>query len=327
MRILSIVTLVSPLGEYGGPLRVAVNQARALQSLGHSVTLAGAARGYADALPTSVEGIPALLHPARTLLPRTGFAGLGAPGLWRRLRAEVESYDVVHVHLARDLVTLPAARIAGSHGVRYVVQTHGMIDPSSHPLARPLDAALTKRVLRGAAHVLYLTSPEREALQEVAGELDLMRLINGVPETDLRASAPAPTVLFLARLAPRKRPVLFVEAAHRVGRDHPDARFVVVGPDEGEGPAVRAAVARARTDGIDITNTDRWNQDFPGLLDEAEPAAYEHDDGNGSRSQAQDSRPRSVLGLAHHRSAGRSRSGWRRICRGRHHRRRCLHRR
>ena len=52
----------------------------------------------------------------------------------------MRDYDVVHVHVARDFVTLPAATIARRAGVPYVLQPHGMIDPSDHALARPLDA-------------------------------------------------------------------------------------------------------------------------------------------------------------------------------------------
>lgn len=252
MRVLSVVTLVSPLGEYGGPLRVAVNQARQLIAHGHDVVIAGSARGY-DHLPRDIEGVPAQLHPAVTLLPRVGFAGVGSPGLWRWLRQHATDFDVVHVHAARDLVTLPAARIAASRGVPYVLQPHGMIDPSRRLLARPLDAALTRPVLRGARHVLHLTSLERAGLVEVAGELPLVHVPNGVPPQTEVAEADRPTVLYLARLAPRKRPVLFVEAARRVARTHPTTTFLLVGPDEGEGAAVDEAMARAVSEGVDIS--------------------------------------------------------------------------
>ncbi|MEJ7754401.1 MAG: glycosyltransferase, partial [Candidatus Limnocylindrales bacterium] len=154
LRILSIVTLVSPLGEYGGPVRVAVNQANALRELGHDVTIAGGVRGYGRDVPTTINGVPARLFRASTLVPRTGFAGLAAPGLWRWFRRHARDYDVLHLHAARDLVTLPVGRLARRQGVPYVVQAHGMIDPSSNPLATPLDAVLTRAVLRGAAHVL-----------------------------------------------------------------------------------------------------------------------------------------------------------------------------
>lgn len=256
LRVLSVVTLVSPDGEYGGPVRVALNQAAALRDAGHEVTIAGAARGFGGRAPDRLAGVPARLFPARTALPGTGFAGLAAPGLWRWVRAHVRDFDVVHVHVARDLVTLPAARIVGSAGVPYVCQPHGMIDPSQNPLARPLDAVLTRPVLRGARNVLHLTDVERRGLLDVAGpDLPLVHVPNGVPRPEHTARADVPTVLYLARLAPRKRPVHFVEMARAVAVKHPGTRFVMVGPDEGEGQAVREALARAREDGIDISWT------------------------------------------------------------------------
>ena len=48
MRILHVVTLVSPDGAFGGPVRVAENLARELRRRGHDVTVAAAASGFAD---------------------------------------------------------------------------------------------------------------------------------------------------------------------------------------------------------------------------------------------------------------------------------------
>lgn len=242
MRILAVVTLVSPHGEYGGPVRVALNQLMALRDLGHDVVVAGAARGY-DAVPSEVDGIPARLFPARTIIPGIGFAGIGSPGLLRSLRRHVDEFDVVHVHAARDLVTLPAARIAQARGVATVLQTHGMIDETANPLAVPLDAALTRPALAAARAVTHLTERERSSLEAVGrGRARLVELPNGVPAGPL-ADPAGPELLYLARLAPRKRPVHFVEAAARLAPEFPTARFSLVGPDEGEGDAVRAAIA------------------------------------------------------------------------------------
>jgi glycosyltransferase involved in cell wall biosynthesis len=251
MRILSVVTLVTPDGAYGGPVRVAVNQARALRELGHEVTLAAATRGFAEP-PAELDGVPARLFAARTVLPGTGFAGLSSPGLLRWLRTAVRQADVVHVHAARDLVTLPAAAIARRFGVPYFLQTHGMIDPSANPLARPLDAVWTRPLLRSAAGVFHLTGRERDQLSEVAGELRFRELANGVPLAEAGTPAQPPEVLYLARLAPRKRPLAFVDAALRVHATHPDTTFALVGPDEGEGPAVRRAVEEAAAAGVPI---------------------------------------------------------------------------
>jgi glycosyltransferase involved in cell wall biosynthesis len=244
MKILAIVTLVSPLGEYGGPTRVAINQLLALQERGHQVVLAGTQRGFDASVPTELEGVPAKLFPARTILPGSGFAGLGSPELWRAVHRHAREFDVIHVHAARDLVTLPSALIALARRVPIVVQTHGMIDETSHPLAIPLDLALTRPVLTRAKIVAYLTSRERASLEVVSrGGARLEELPNGVPLATQGTTTGPAGVLYLARLAARKHPVAFVEAAARVAPEFPEAAFALVGPDEGEGAPVLAAIS------------------------------------------------------------------------------------
>lgn len=247
MRILQVVTLLSSDGAFGGPARVALNQGHELVKRGHDVTVAAASRGYPDP-PTELDGVPVKMFPARTLVPATGFAGMGAPGLMRWFLQHGAEFDIVHVHFARDLVVLPVAMAARRKGVPYILQPHGMVVPSAHPLAGPLDSMWTRRVLRDAGAVCYLTPLERDQLTSVArSRLRLSHLINGVP--DYPAAGPRtgpPEVLFAARLHPRKRPLAFVEMAHALLAEGADARFTLVGADEGEGTAVRAAIGGER---------------------------------------------------------------------------------
>lgn len=245
MRIAHVVTLLSPDGAYGGPVRVAVNQLTALAERGHDVTLFATYRGY-DTAPTSIGDIPVVAFPARTRIPGTGFAGLGSSRLTKEIRRRAADFDVVHVHLARDLVTLPAARAAQRAGVPVFLQTHGMIDRSSNPLAGPLDALLTRPVLHGASSVFYLTGRERDDLIAVgAPESKLEHLVNGVPDPAplARVESSGVDVLFLARLHERKRPAHFVRAAIALASEFPAVTFSLVGPDEGEGNAVRRLIA------------------------------------------------------------------------------------
>lgn len=243
MRILQIVTLLTPDGAYGGPTRVATNQSSALRERGHAVHVAAAYRGFASA-PQVLGGAPVAAFRAVRVIPRAGFAGLASPGLHKWLRKNLSSYDVVHVHLARDLVTLPAAHLALRRRVPLVAQTHGMIDPSSHPLARPLDYVCTQEILRRAAVVLHLTAREAADLKMVAGDsLNLAELGNGVPLPNEASSPNGGGVLFLARLQDRKRPLAFVEMAKRLAPHHADRIFRLVGPDEGQGAAVNRAIS------------------------------------------------------------------------------------
>ncbi|KLI07650.1 hypothetical protein ACT17_10760 [Mycolicibacterium conceptionense] len=263
--VLHVVTLITPDGAYGGPVRVAFNQSRQLRAAGHRTLVAGAVRGYPQ-IPTVLNEVPVRLAKARSIIPMLGFSGLLAPALLVWMVRNRRSFDVIHVHLARDLITLPAAAVALILRKRLIVQTHGMITDSSHPIAPILDRILTRPILRRAAAVLYLTEDERAALLRVQPEAAVRHLRNGVPgyEGAPAAARADPTaggveVLYLARLQARKRPALFVEAAARLLAAGCDARFTLVGPDEGEGAEVLDTITRSdiRSDEI------RWEGAVP----------------------------------------------------------------
>lgn len=250
LRVLHVATLLTPDGAYGGPVRVATNQIRALRARGHDALLVAAAAGF-DELPTTWDGVPVVTFPAVRVAPGAGFAGLAAPSMVRWIRTRGARADVAHVHLARDLVTLPAAVAWGRSGKPFVTQTHGMVMPSSHPLAAPLDVVLTRRVVTRASTSFALTPVEEAGLRTQFGPaVRVQRLVNGVPTggTSEPPHVHHPEVLFLARLHPRKRPLTFVDAAAGLAPRFPEARFRIVGPDEGEGAAVRDRIAALPAD-------------------------------------------------------------------------------
>ncbi len=240
MRIAHVLTYVSSDGSYGGPVAVAVAQCQALAARGHDVTLFAGWDGEAE---LTVPGVQVRLH--RVLrLPGLGFAGLLAPSLWWDLWRHLKDLDTVHFHAARDLVQLPAA-VCTVGRVRSVLQPHGMIRADHRVSARLLDRLLTRRVLRRASSVLALTEGEAEDLRAMAPQTRLVRIRNGVTRPDRRARWRDPgTVLFLARLHPRKRPVEFVRMAALVEAERPGSSFVLVGADEGEASTVRQEIAR-----------------------------------------------------------------------------------
>lgn len=235
MRILHVVTLMSADGAYGGPARVAVNQAEALVRRGHSVTIAAAGRDTA----AGSGPVEYRLFAPRIVIPGTGFAGLAAPSMLPWAMRSLSSFDVVHIHLARDLVTLPMATLARLRMRPFVTQTHGMVDASDHWLAAPIDAVATRIALRNAAAVFHLTERERADLVSVARQsVRLHKLTNAVPVLPERRAGATLEVLFLARLHPRKRADLFVDMATIILREQNSVTFALVGPDEGDGSAV-----------------------------------------------------------------------------------------
>ncbi len=245
MRILHVVTLFTPDMAFGGPVRVASNLSAALRERRHDVLLVAGKRGYGDDAPTDLAGTSLRLFGVGPLLPGTGFSGLASASMWPWLDAAITGADVVHVHLARDLVTLPAAELARRRGVPYVLQPHGMVVASGNALAPVLDRLLTRRVLRGADTVCYLTPSERTSLESVAETpLPLEQLGNGVPFVARVPQFPLrPELLFCARLQQRKRPSLFAGSARRLLDEGYDAGFALVGPDEGEAAGIEEQVA------------------------------------------------------------------------------------
>jgi glycosyltransferase involved in cell wall biosynthesis len=243
MKVVHVVTLVSEDGAYGGPTSVAAGQLGECAARGHEVTLLSLWRGRSPA-PTRLGAVPLRTRPARALLPGR-FAGLLHPLLVRDLWRALGRADAVHIHAARDLVSLTALTVAALRGKRFVVQTHGMVQPRRRVAARLFDRAYVP-LLRRARACLVLTERERRAVSEVLGPggPPLLTLPNGVcPEGESAARQRGLNVLFLARLHPRKRPEAFVEMAALVHQRLPEARFTLYGADEGSLPAVRQLIA------------------------------------------------------------------------------------
>ncbi|WP_406408385.1 glycosyltransferase [Streptomyces halstedii] len=253
MKVLHIVTLHTPDHAFGGPTRVALNLSKAQRAHGDDARIMALGDGFDGPLPGEVEGVPAHLFQARHLLPAFEVSGITSAPLLRTARRMMRGADLVHVHLMRDLVTLPAALLALATRTPLVVQTHGMVDPTEKRVAQLTDLLGVRTVLRRADVVLHLTERERIDVEAVAAPVALtrtVRLVNGVrPQERKPARAPGrpPVVLFLARVQERKRPEDFVAAMPAVLARHPDARFVLAGPDTG---ALPSTLALARKLGV-----------------------------------------------------------------------------
>ncbi|MGC5003583.1 glycosyltransferase [Streptomyces sp. DT203] len=250
MKILHVVTLHTPDHAFGGPTRVALNLSKVQRAHGDDARIMALGDGFGGGLPSEVEGVPAHLFQARHLLPMFEVSGITSGALLLAARRMMRGADVVHVHLMRDLVTLPAALLALALGRPLVVQTHGMVDPTEKRVAQLTDLLGVRKVLRRADAVLHLTEMERRDVNAVAAPVPLtrtVRLVNGVrPQTCKPARDPGrrPTVLFLARIQERKRPEDFVAAMPAVLAKYPDARFVLAGPDTGALPGTLELAAR-----------------------------------------------------------------------------------
>lgn len=240
MKLLISVTSVSEDGAFGGPVSVAVNQARALARAGHSVTLVAATDGKTR---LTVEGVTVVLLPSWTI-PRGGFVLMMTPTLHKWLGRNVRRFDIVHVHGGRHLFDVTVSAAARRAGVPYVVQPHGMILPSTRKSVRIVDRLAVRSMLASADVLLSLTNAEAEALAQLGFRNSVAPVRNGLEPRPASRTRRSNEVLFLARLHPRKRVIAFAEMAKLLHGTAPELVFRVVGPDDGDLAALRTFISR-----------------------------------------------------------------------------------
>ena len=221
---------------------MAMNQARELVKRGHEVTvvtsdvLAIHPKQHVTVRETEMDGVYINYFPTRIVMPR--FPALISFELWKWLKQSIKDYDVVHVHFARDWIPVAVAREANRQGVRVFLQPHGMLGRTDG-IRTTLDRLLISRLLERATGVLPLQETEQRSIASISPNANTIIVPNGVTMQYSGRSWNADalsrrTVLFLARLHPRKRVMSVIEAARLLMKSGHRIRFRIVGPDEGD---------------------------------------------------------------------------------------------
>ncbi len=178
-----------------------------------------------------------------------GQLDLSVPGRIRDLARSV-SANVVHAHgYKADLYTWAALRRAS---IPIVSTCHNWIETTA-----PLRAYgfIDRRVLRSFAAVIAVSRDVQRQLLSAGVAPDRVTLIpNGVDTRPFLEHSPASrlqhsplTVGFVGRLSPEKGADLFLQAAARALKDHPQTRFQIIG----DGPDRQALEQLAHTLHID----------------------------------------------------------------------------
>jgi len=258
VRILHVIPMFHPATVYGGPSVVAAQQASSLAARGNHITVAASnvmelrPRRFLRRRAAELNGVQVLYFPSRALHPpgyrNSRFPFIVSQELLRWLKNGVKSFDAVHVHFAREWVPVRAAQTSIDRGVPTFLQPHGMLGRVGGVRAL-IDRLWVKRALESATAVFALQQYESDEIKRIAPRARIVELPNGVdfPITTERWHAGNlvdPVILFLARLHPRKRVTAFVEMAKILSDKGVEARYRVVGPDEGDLVKARRLVRR-----------------------------------------------------------------------------------
>ena len=236
LRVLHILTCIGSKGEFGGPLKVALEDSVALSTVTKHVVIFAGIRP--DATPPTAIGFK--IH-VRTVKPLTRKLPVSSLFNWKipsDLFKHICKSDVVHIHFARDLVPIAAFLISKVLGKRVVIQCHGMIKKDGRKSTQIVDAFFIKPALNGSSTVLYLYDQERLELEQISRKANYLRISNGIA-VDLQTK-PIPInardnkVVFCARIHPRKRLDKFVQAAVELHKSFTQIEFEIFGNDDGD---------------------------------------------------------------------------------------------
>ncbi len=249
MRVLHAAASLAP--RDGGPSTAALGVNRELADLGVDTEI----------VSTDADGPTGRLDPPTR---RTITTGSGRIRLCRRSRPHslknswsqglnllqlTRDADLVHVHgiyLANSIWTFLAAQLRGT---TYVIQPHGTLEPYQQEFGqakkRLFDRLIGTRILNGAAAVIATSSSEARNLRELLPEATVVTVALGVTRRrpalagglrsqlgDWLAVPKHQRVLFLGRLATKKRPDLLVSAWNRTRQGH----LLIVGPAQNWAP-------------------------------------------------------------------------------------------
>ncbi len=161
-----------------------------------------------------------------------------------RILLGIRHVDVVHIHGFYLFHSALAAVTARLMKKPYIIQPHGVFEPYQEKRSRGRKNAYMRvigdQVLRHAAGLIFATEAEQANAKAVIERYSLTSWIMplGADATAVPPNPPGtphePTVLFLARLASKKRVDLAIKAMPIVLESQPRARLLIAGEGDME---------------------------------------------------------------------------------------------
>jgi glycosyltransferase involved in cell wall biosynthesis len=238
LRITQVMPMIDP--DYGGPTEATLQLCEGLSSIGVDVCLVTTDRSFLSPEPHHLDPVPWPFeieqHPVKW---PTGWSR--SPDLARALAARAMDADLIHTHTLYHHTTLAASRAAKRGSIPLVVEPHGSLNhySRSHRRAKkaPYERLVDFPLIRRAAGVRCASSAECDDLTDLGLGTNAFVVPHGVLSTPGLPPTPdpeRPIVLFLSRLAEKKRLDLTVEAFAVTLTEVPDARLRIVGSGDDE---------------------------------------------------------------------------------------------
>nr|WP_161572343.1 glycosyltransferase [Rhodococcus ruber] len=232
--VLQVIPTISE--DWGGPAVGSMHLRSALERLGVNAKLLAARYPVGATVPKSSTQVEVYPSSRPHVLENSWKLGL-------RILAVARTTDWIHIHGQYRLPTVYAYIAARLTATPYGLQPHGSMEPYQRAQSKVskyvFDILVGKRIIRDASYVMFASESERDnasdlvrddqafvnplgaALSSTTAVAGLDRFYDGVPRNQ--------SVLFLGRLAAKKRPDLLVRAWQQAFTEQ--ARLCIAGPD------------------------------------------------------------------------------------------------
>ena len=212
MKILHVIPSIDE--RSGGPATAIIPMCRALMQHGIEVLLVSTDAGLKEKNADDYKGVTAKLFPSEF-----GESFKYSRPLASWLNANIQNFDLAHVHAVFNHSSVAAGRACRRAGVPYVIRPLGTLDPwsmSQKSLRKRLFWQVAgKGMLQGAAAVHYTSEAEKLSTERLTG-LNHGRVvplgIEKVSVTSRQKLTQHPYVLVLSRLHPKKGIDVLVDA-------------------------------------------------------------------------------------------------------------------
>lgn len=162
------------------------------------------------------------------------------------LRDEIESFDVVHIHYFRTLMSVIAHSYAKKRGVPYVLHGHGSISKEGRlsKIKTIFDVLLGRSIIHDASKLIAVSNEEAQHYQQLGGETEKISVIyNGMDTTTFNTShtnliwsnRPDPNtreILYLGRLHKSKGLDFLIRSFAALLKDYKNIVLVIAGADD-----------------------------------------------------------------------------------------------
>jgi glycosyltransferase involved in cell wall biosynthesis len=259
MRLLHLVNNLDP--ATGGPPVVAISLAAAQAALGHDVHLVAYEAGESARL--IAETPHARQVNFHLLPPSTGVETVTANRAIRLITdlLTLTPFDVAHMHGVWEPLFTRSGQILRKHGVPYVMNLNGMLDPWSlqqSKAKKKIALALGVRALLDNAAAIHCGNDDEAKLIAPldirSTKIILYNSVWPVPADEMPARGEfykrfpelnaEPFALFLGRLTYKKGLDILIPAFSQYARNHPEGRLALVGPEDSTFD-VRRAIAES----------------------------------------------------------------------------------